>query len=88
MGVVAEILVKENIDMMVHVIDKAERTDTARLEAKIFLHTPLGGKTEFPLAKEMLKVMNAHGMIALKNNQIMTIALMVAEEKVLAVSAR
>ena len=52
------------------------------------MHTLFGGKTEFALVQPLLKVVNGEVLVALKDDEIMAVALMIAEKQVFAVSTR
>ena len=71
--------------MVLSVVDEAERRDTARLQAKIFLHACLRSKGQLALMKSLLQVVDVHLVHTLEDDKIMPIALMVPEKQVLAV---
>jgi len=87
MGVVLQVLVEKDVDVVVYVVDKPKRADGAGTETKVLLHSPLRGQTELALMKKVLQVVDTHMMVALEDNQIVAVALMVAEKKVLAMGA-
>ena len=69
---------------MLCVVDKAEGGDAARLQAEVFLHACLRGEGELALVKALLQVVDVHLVHALKDDEIMLVALVVTEKQVLA----
>ena len=46
---IQEVFVDEEVYLVVHVVDEAERGDTAGLQAEVFLHSSLRGEGELAL---------------------------------------
>ena len=88
MRVVLQVLVKEDIDVMLGIVNQSEGTDGAGLQAEIFFHAPFGSQTKLPLMEQMFQIVDAHIVVALKDNQIMSVSLVITEEEVLAMSTR
>lgn len=42
-GVVLQVLVEENMNVVLSIVNKSEGADGARLQSQIFVHAPLGG---------------------------------------------
>ena len=70
---------------MVLVIDEAEGGDAAGLQAEVFLHTGFRGEGEFALVQTLLEVVDVHLVHALKDDEVVLVALVVPEKQVLAV---
>ena len=70
---------------MVLVVDEAERGDAAGLQAEIFLHAGFRGEGELALVQTLLKVVDVHLVHALKDDEVVLVALVVPEKQVLAV---
>ena len=83
-GCVLKVLVDEEVDMMLGVVDEAERGDAARLQAEVFLHPRLRGEGQLALMQALLEVVDVHLMHALEDDQVMLVALVVPEKQVLA----
>jgi hypothetical protein len=66
-------------------MDKSKRRYRAWKQTKATLHTLLRSKRKFALPEHMLQGMYGKFLMTFKHNQIMAVALMVAEEQVLAV---
>jgi hypothetical protein len=66
------------------IVHKSERRDRTRLEAQASFHSLRGGERQFALSQHMLQRMDIEGFMALEDHKVMTVSLMVAEEKVLA----
>ena len=80
MGIFFQILVEKDVYMVLCIVDESEGADTARLQAKVLIHTPFRGEAELALMKDMLQIVNPHCVIALEYDQIVAVALMVTEE--------
>ena len=48
-GGVLKVLVDEEVDVVLGVVDEAERGDAARFQAEVFLHPCLRGEGQFAL---------------------------------------
>ena len=70
---------------MVLVVDEAERGDTARFQAEVFLHPCLRGEGQLALVQALLEVVDVHLVHALEDDEVMLVALVVPEKQVLAV---
>lgn len=89
-----QIFVKEEMNVMFLVVDQAERRNTPRLKAKVFHHA--FGRSKRKLARRvlalghersletLLEVMNVKVVIAMETHQIVLVALVIAEEEILA----
>lgn len=83
--VLLQILVEKHMHMVFFVVYQSERGDGAGCDAKIF-HHPFGrSETQFPLVQLFFNGMNVHVAVAVKQYQIMLIALVVPEKQILAV---
>lgn len=80
-----QIGIKEQVYMVFGIVDKPEWRYRARLQAKILFHALRRGKRELSLIQTFLKVVNVEVALAIENNQIVTVTLVVAEKEVLAV---
>ena len=80
-----EVLVDEEVNLVVFIVDEAERGDAARFQAEVFLHPCLRGEGQLALVQALLQVVDVHLVHALKDNQVMLVALVVPEKQVLAV---
>ena len=87
-GVVLQVLVEEDVNVVLGIVDKSEGADGACLQTKIFVHAPLGGEAHLSLMQYVLKVVNGHIVVALEDDEVVAVALVVAEEEVLAMGAR
>ena len=79
-----EVLVEEDAHMVVGVVDEGEGGDGAWRDAEVTLQAALGGEGELALVEAMLDGMNVHRAVAGEDNEIVTVALVIAEEEVLA----
>ena len=79
-----EVLVNEEVDVVLGVVDEAERGDAARFQAEVFLHSRLRGEGQFALVQALLQVVDVHLVHALEDDQVMLVALVVPKKKVLA----
>ena len=82
---VQQVLVDEEVYFVVSVVDEAERGDAAGLQAEVLLHALLRGEGELALVKPLFEVVDVHLVHALENDQVVPVALVVAEKQVLAV---
>ena len=71
-------------DLVLHVVDKREKTYRTRLHAEIATHTLGRGKREFALMQLLFHAVDVHLMTAVHDDKVMTVAFVVAEEKILA----
>ena len=79
-----EVLVEEDAYMVVGVVDEGEGGDGAGRDAEVTLQAVLGGEGEFALVEAMLDGMNVHRAVAGEDDEVVTVALVIAEEEVLA----
>ena len=79
-----EVLVEEDAHMVVGVVDEGEGSDGAGRDAEVTLQAVLGGEGELALVKAMLDGMNVHRAVAGEDDEVVTVALVIAEEEVLA----
>ena len=84
-GSVLEVLVYEEVDMVLGVVDEAERGDAARFQAEVFLHPRFRGESQFALVQALLQVVDVHLVHTLEDDEVMLVALVVPEKQVLAV---
>lgn len=82
---VQEVFVDEEVYLVVLVVDEAEGGDAAGLQAEVFLHASLRGEGELALVQALLKVVDVHLVHALEDDEVVLVAFMVPEKKVLAV---
>lgn len=80
-----EVLIDEEVDVMLGVVDEAERGDAARLQAEVFLHASLRGKSQLALMQALLQVVDVHLVHALEDDQVVLVTLVVPEKQVFAV---
>lgn len=81
---VSQVLVNEEMDMIFYVVYKPERRDRTGLKAEILFHAHTRCKGKFALVQRVFKVVNGKVALAVENDKIVTIALVVPEEEVLA----
>ena len=79
-----EVLVEEDAYMVVGVVDEGEGGDGSGCDAEVTLQAVLGGEGELALVEAMLDGMNVHRAVAGEDNEVVTVALVIAEEEVLA----
>ena len=79
-----EVLVEEDAYVVVGVVDEGEGGDGAGRDAEVTLQAVLGGEGELALVEAMLDGMNVHRAVAGKDDEVVTVALVIAEEEVLA----
>ena len=79
-----EVLVEEDAYMVVGVVDEGEGGDGAGRDAEVTLQAVLGGEGELALVEAMLDGMNVHRAVAGEDDEVVTVALVIAEEEVLA----
>ena len=80
-----ESLVEEEVHVVLLIVDKSEWRHRARTQAEPLHHTLRRGKRQLALAQDVFKVVYCHRLLRVEDNQIVTVALVVAEEEVLAV---
>ena len=66
------------------VVDKAERRHGTRFEPQVAFHALRRGEGEFALPQSAFQIVNRQRAVAVETDQIMTVALVVAEEEVFA----
>lgn len=84
-GRVLKVLVNEEVDVMLRVVDEAERGDAARFQAEVFLHPCLRGESQLALVQALLQVVDVHLVHALEDDEVVLVAFVVPEKQVLAV---
>ena len=82
-----EVLVEEDMDVVVRVVHQPEGADRTGAQPEVTLHALRRGKTELALAEALLQVADGKGAGAVEDDQVVPVALVVAEEKVFAVGA-
>ena len=93
-GGLKEAGVEEEVDVVLRVVDKAEGGDAARLKAEVLHHTLGGGEGKFAAGGEtlggelgleaLLKVVDGEVVVAMEADEIVLVALVIAEEEILA----
>ena len=91
---VPQAAVQEQDHMVIDVVDKSERTDTARFQAKVLHHSFGRRKREFTggletlrdknILEPMLDIVNRQIVVTRKADQVMLVTLVIAHEDVLA----
>ena len=84
---VAKIVVEEDDDLMIDIVDEPEGADRARPYAEVAHHPLRGGETELSLAETVLEVVHVDVAVAVEDDKIVLVALMIAKKDVLAVLA-
>ena len=79
-----EVLVEEDAYVVVGVVDEGEGADGSGRDAEVTLQAALGGEGELALVEAMLDGMNVHRAVAGEDDEVVTVALVIAEEEVLA----
>lgn len=79
-----EVLVEEDAYVVVGVVDEGEGGDGAGRDAEVTLQAVLGGEGELALVEAMLDGMDVHRAVAGEDDEVVTVALVIAEEEVLA----
>ena len=79
-----EVLVEEDAYMVVGVVDEGEGGDGSGRDAEVTLQAVLGGEGELALVEAMLDGMDVHRAVAGEDDEVVTVALVIAEEEVLA----
>ena len=79
-----EVLVEEDAYVVVGVVDEGEGGDGAGRDAEVTLQAVLGCEGELALVEAMLDGMNVHRAVAGEDDEVVTVALVIAEEEVLA----
>ncbi len=87
-----DVLIQKEDDMVLRVVDKPKRTDTARFEPQIAQHTLGRSKREFARRglscrhkrgfQTLLEIVDSEVVIAVEANEVVLIALVVAHEDV------
>ena len=83
-GEVAEIFVEKDAYVMLGVVDEGEGADGAGRDAEVTLQAVLGCEGELALVEAMLDGMDVHRAVAGEDDEVVTVALVIAEEEVLA----
>ena len=79
-----EVLVEKDAYVMLGVVDEGEGGDGAGRDAEVTLQAVLGGEGELALVEAMLDGMDVHRAVAGEDDEVVTVALVIAEEEVLA----
>ena len=79
-----EVLVEEDAHVVVGVVDEGEGADGSGCDAEVTLQAMLGGEGELTLVEAMLDGMDVHRAVAGEDDEVVTVALVIAEEEVLA----
>ena len=89
--------IKEEDDVMFLIVDQTEGRDTTWFQAEVTHHAVRRGETEFArrvetcchesLLEAMFHVVDVHIMVAMEADEVVLVAFMIAEEKILAVDA-
>jgi hypothetical protein len=70
----------------VHIIDKTERRHRTRKQPQTTLHSLLRSERELSLPETLLQCVDTQFLMAIEHNKIMPVALVIPEEKILAMS--
>ena len=81
---VQKVAVDEQRHFVVLVVDQRKERHAAGLHTEIFHHTLRAGKTKLSLMQTVFHIMDVHGETAVHDNKVVTVALVVSEEEVLA----
>ena len=81
---VEEVAVDEEGDLVIGVVHQCEERHTAGLHAEVAHHTFGAGEGEFALVKAVFHVVDVHGETRVHDDKVVAVALVVAEEEVLA----
>ena len=79
-----EVFVEEDANVTVGVVDETKGADRTRSKAEVTLQATLGCEGELALAEAMLNGVDVHRAVAGEDDEVMSVALVVAEEEVLA----
>ena len=79
-----EVLVEEDAYVVVGVVDEGKGGDGSGRDAEVTLQAVLGGEGELALVEAMLDGMDVHRAVAGEDDEVVTVALVIAEEEVLA----
>ena len=92
-----EVRIEEEDDVMLLVIDQSEGRDATWFEAEVLHHSLGRGEAELAgrvkaggheaLLEAMLHVVDVHVMVAMEADEVVLVAFVIAEEKILAVDA-
>ena len=80
-----EVLIEKEMYMILLVVDKTKRRYRAGLQTEIALHSLRRCEAELSLVQTVLKVVDRHILVAVEANEVVAIALVVAEKEVFAV---
>ena len=83
-GGVAEIFVEEDAYVVICVVNEGEGGDGSGGDAEVTLQAAFGGEGELALAEAMLDGMDVHRAVAGEDDEVVTVALVIAKEEVLA----
>ena len=68
--------------VVLRIVHQAEGRHRAGAQAQPLLHTLLRGEGELSLMQALLQVVDSHRLLAIEDNQVVAVALMVTEEEV------
>ena len=81
---ILQLLVQKEVHVVFRVVDESERRYRTGFHAEVFHQSLLRGEAQFALVQLFLDVVDVHILIAVETDQIVLVALMVAEEEVFA----
>ena len=81
---VEEVPVHEEGHLVVRVVYKCKQRHAARPHTEVAHHALRAGEAEFPLVQAVLHVVDVHREAAVHDDEVVAVALVVAEEEVLA----
>lgn len=79
-----QVFINKDLDMVFHIINQTERCNRAWHDAQVLHQSLLRGETQLPLMQLLLDGVNVHVLIAVEQNQIMLVPLVVSEKEVFA----
>ena len=80
-----KLFIQEKMHVVFHVVDKSKRRDRTRRNTQILHQSLLRGEAQLALVQLLLDVVDIHVLVAVEADQIVLVALVVAEEEVFAV---
>ena len=81
---ILQLLVQEKMHVVFRVVDESERRHRTGFHAEVLHQTRLRGEAQLALVQLFFNVVDIHVLVAIETDQIVLVALVVAEEKVLA----
>ena len=82
---ILQLFVEEEMHMVLGVVDESEGGHGTGLHAEVFHQARFRGEAQLALMQLLFDVVDVHVLVAIEADQIMLVALVVAEEEVLAV---